>query len=309
MFASVPVCWICGGQALVPFHQCRFDFSGYAVQDPELHRYTDQKVWLVRCKSCGFGQPDRVPTLPRFFDRMYDQRWSQEWVEHEFEAGYKDVIFASILRALDRRVPKGARRLLDVGAHAGRFMHLAQRAGWIVEGIELNPTTASCASRRTGAPVHRLDARQLEVEGRRFAAVTLTDVLEHVPEPIQLLRHLSGLLDSGGAIAVKVPCGPAQWRKERWRTRLRPSHEVSLASNLVHVSHFSPVSLARALERAGFADAEIFAGAPELLPANGRPVRRLASNALRLGVYGAALLPGGLRTPLALNLQAYARKA
>ena len=39
---------------------------------------------------------------------------------------------------------------LLLGAHAGRFMHLAQHAGWDVEGIELNPRTAECAARRTG---------------------------------------------------------------------------------------------------------------------------------------------------------------
>src|SRR5206468_5086293 len=139
----------------------------YATQDPELNAYTDQTVWLVRCSACGFGQPEKLPSLARFFDRMYDQRWSEDWTEHEFEAAYKDLIFSTILRELKRRAGAIPGRLLDIGAHAGRFMHTARRAGWEVEGIEVNPRTAACAARRTGAPVHRIDAHSLPIGGRR----------------------------------------------------------------------------------------------------------------------------------------------
>jgi SAM-dependent methyltransferase len=280
LFQPVVRCWVCGGTGLEPFHECRFDFREYAIQDPELND-------------------------PRFFDRMYDQHWSEEWVEHEFEAGYKDFIFRTILRELDRRVPGRPRRLLDVGAHAGRFMHLAQHAGWEVEGIELNPRTAACAARRTGAPVHHVNARTLAAAGVRFRAITLTDVLEHIPEPVALLAVIGRLLEPGGSIAVKVPCGPSQWFKERLLSAAIPSRRISLADNLVHVNHFTPRSLTMALTRAGFLDAVVRTAAPELLP--GRSFLHVASNAARLVVYSGASLPGAVHTPLGLHLQAYAR--
>lgn len=241
---------------------------------------------------------------------MYDQRWSAEWVDQEFDASYKDVIFRTILRTLERGVPPERRRLLDVGAHAGRFMSLAQSRGWSVEGIELNPTTAACAARRTGAPVRQVNAHALGAEGRRYGAVTLTDVLEHIPHPVSLLKTIAGLLEPGGMVAVKVPCGRSQWHKERVIAAIRPSHEVSLAGNLVHVNHFTPRSLALALARAGFGGVRVRAGAPELPPPNGRrSLGQAASNALRVAVYLAASAPGGVHTPLALNLQACARRA
>src|SRR5688572_20894194 len=170
-FRPLRVCWVCGGTALFRFHRCRLDFREYALQDPELAEYTNQDVWLVRCKTCGFGQPEELPLLPRFFERMYDQRWSDEWVEREFDGRYKDLIFSTILRNLERRVRPGAsRQLLDVGAHAGRFMSLAQIAGWIVEGLEVNPKTAACARRRTGAMVHRSGLDAIAADGQRFTA-------------------------------------------------------------------------------------------------------------------------------------------
>ena len=307
-FAPLRSCWVCGGTGLRPFHRFRLDYDVYTQQDPDLAAYTGETVRLVRCQACEFGQPDRLPTLPRFFDRMYDQRWSADWVEHEFEATYKDLIFRSILRQLDRRIASRPRRLLDVGTHAGRFMHMAQRAGWVTEGVELNPLAAACAARRTGAPVHQLNAAALAADRRRYAATTLIDVLEHIPRPVHLLTAMSLLLEPGGWVAVKVPCGPAQEWKERALAALSPGHAISLANNLVHVNHFSPRSLRLALEAGGFVNVTVATAPPEL-PNGGSRVKYGLSRALRLAVYGAGRLPGALHTPLALNLLAFAQVA
>jgi len=307
-FSPQTACWVCGGSVLLRFHQIRLDLGEYARQDPALAEYSDRRVWIVECRGCGFGQPEELPQLPRFFERMYDQRWADEWIEHEFEAAYKDLIFRTILRQLDRRVaPSAPRRLLDVGAHAGRFMRMAQAAGWDVEGVEVNPKTAAHAERRTGAVVHRVSIDVVAAEGRRYSALTLTDVLEHIPDPVHVLKAAARVLVPGGVVAVKVPSGPAQRRKEQVLSALDPARPVSLANNLVHVNHFSAHSLRLALERAGFRDVTIRPGAPEFRY-HGPSVRCAMSNAVRLTIYGAAHVMG-VRSPAALNLQAYARRA
>jgi len=305
MFAPVTACWVCGARSLTPYHTLRFELDAYRSQDQdhELAEYSGRTLELMRCARCGFGQPAALPTLPRYFDRMYDQRWDETWVAQEFDADYKDFIFRSILRELGRRAGSGGRRLLDVGAHAGRFLHLARRAGWDAEGIELNPRTAAYAASRTGLRVHQMNAQALADRGRRYDAVVLTDVLEHIPEPVDLLTTLASLTSLGGVIAVKVPCGPSQVVKERVLAAIS-SHRVTLADNLVHVNHFSPRSLKLALERAG-CSAVVKAAAPELQPSRPGSLRALASNALRLTTYRLACVPGGVDTPLALNLQAY----
>jgi 2-polyprenyl-3-methyl-5-hydroxy-6-metoxy-1,4-benzoquinol methylase len=306
MFEPVTACWVCGSDRLTRFHRAPLDFRRYVDEDRDLFQYTGHGVWLVRCAGCGFGQPAALPTLERFFDRMYAQRWSAEWVEAEFNATYKDFIFHGILDHLARRRVATTATLLDVGAHAGRFMWIAQQAGWRVEGIELNPRTAAFAQTRTGAPVHHINAQALARDGRRFDTVVLTDVLEHIPEPLSLLTTLRSLVRPGGSIAVKVPNGPAQWQKERLLAALT-RHRVSLAENLVHVNHFSSGSLRLALQRAGFSDVQVHPAAPEL-PGTSRLRDRLART-MRLATFGAAsTLPGGTHTPLALNLQAYATR-
>lgn len=303
LFNPVPACWICGGGTFVGVHEAIFELSEYARQDPELAAYSGARVTLQRCTACGFAQPAALPALPNFFDRLYDQRWADDWIAGEHDAGYKDRIFADILAALEQRVTRG-RTLLDVGAHAGRFLRLARNAGWNGEGLELNPKTAAYAAQVSGAVVHQGNIHTF-TPGGCYDAVTLTDVLEHVPQPLDVLARVRTFLCPGGWLAIKVPNGPAQRVKETLRARLRPSYRATLADNLVHVNHFSAGSLARALTAAGFCDVTVMAAAPEL--PDDAP-RGSVGRWGRLAAYHVARrLPGGASSPLAFNLQAYGR--
>lgn len=298
-------CWICGEGDLRQTATLVFDLGAYSAQDPELAALSGSRLALNRCTACGFAQPAALPLLDGYFDRMYDQRWSDEWIRAEHDSTVKDLIFARILAGLALRLPPTRRTLLDVGAHAGRFIVLARDAGWEAEGLELNPRTAAFAARTTGARVRRLNIHDLDTS-ERFDAITLTDVLEHVPHPRRLLRQIVHLLAPGGWLAVKVPSGPAQVAKERWRGRLVRGYKPTVADNLVHVSHFSARSLRRALEDAGFVDIAIEPAAPELPACSS--VSEFASRALRLATFRAArLVPRRTDSPLCLNLQAYAR--
>lgn len=311
-FAALDRCWVCSGGSLANWYEARFELSAFAQQDPALAAYTGEPIAIRRCAGCGFSQPAALPALERYFDRIYDQQWAADWVEAEHTAAYKDDIFADALAALAARVPHhspasagataGRRRLLDVGAHAGRLMSLALTAGWDVEGIELNPRTAGRAAASTGATVHQGNIFGVEPQAP-FDAVALIDVLEHIPDPRRALVRAASWLRPGGAIVVKVPNGAAQRLKESVRAIVRPGYRPTLADNLVHINHFTPASLRLALERSGFTAVRVTAAAPEMPDAGaGRIVRRAV-------FLGARRLPGGVHTPLALNLQAIATRA
>jgi SAM-dependent methyltransferase len=303
----VAACWVCGGSHLERVHDARLELSEYRTQDPELAAYSGQRVPIVRCHACGFAQPAGLPALPRFFDRMYDQRWSAEWVEREHHAPYKDRIFDDVLAELERRLPRERRRLLDIGAHAGRFIARARARGWDADGLELNPRTAAYAAAASGGRVHQGNLDTWAPDGGGYDAITMTDVLEHIPDPRSALRRAHRLLDAGGWIAVKVPNAPVQRLKESVRSWLRPGYQPALADNLVHVNHFGPASMRAALEREAFTSVDVLVAAPEM-PDGTTAADRVDRLFRTLAYRVAGSLPGGTRTPLAFNLQAYARR-
>ena len=128
---------------------------------------------------------------------------------------------------------------------------------------------------------------------------------------MQLLQTACSLLEPGGWIAVKAPCGPAQYRKETLRAMLRPSYRATLADNLVHINHFTPGSLRRALAECGFKEIRVMPGAPEIPPPYvGEPLSHRLAIRMRTPLHALLkAIPFAPDFPLCMHLQACARRA
>jgi SAM-dependent methyltransferase len=301
-------CWVCGGTEQDRVWSDPLDLSRY----PQFGRHAHAEhppSWLVRCRACGFGQPESLPATADYFDRLYDFRWTTESLDGYYETDAKLLIYREVLAGLERHLAPGIpKTVLDVGTGAGRFLELARQAGWQAEGAELNPSAAAYAAARTGLPVHSLRAQDLAARGRQFGAVTLTDVLEHIPRPAPLIDALRRLLYPGGVLAVKVPHGPMQRLKEILRRKLLHRADAWILARYIHVGHFTVRSLRQCLDRAGFGPVTITLAGPELwsapLTVASRPP---LSHRTRLLAYRAGrLIPGAVHTPLSLHLQAFA---
>jgi 2-polyprenyl-3-methyl-5-hydroxy-6-metoxy-1,4-benzoquinol methylase len=311
LFSPVERCLICESSSLKRLHWERIEV-GNSLNDPDwadfLRPYDRYAFALNRCQKCDFLQPDTLPTNPTYFEGIYDQKWSEEWMQNDFENTYKDFIFSKILKELGKRLQPTQRRLIDVGAHVGKMVWMAKQAGWQASGIDFNSQTAVFAARKTGCPIHRMDAQSLSETGQRYDAVVLTDVLEHIPRPVEVLKQLRGLLDRDGVIAVKVPNGLSQRRKQLFQAVFNLHTDVGIATTMVHVNHFSPRSLRIALEKAGFSKVTIGVAPSEFVGRTGYSIR--PSVLARLACYYAAkIIPGGVSSPLTMNLQAYAHVA
>ena len=307
-------CWICGGRDRTPVWRDPFDLSAHPRFGPYAHAGNPDSV-LVRCRRCGFAQPEALPAIPDYFDTLYgDQPWlTEESMREDYDRGLKDLLFSEILGSISTRLaPDVPRTLLDVGSYIGRFLALAAASGFEAEGIELNSRAADFAARRTGCPIHRLKVQELANEGRRFGVVTMIDVLEHIPEPAPIVAALRRLLVPGGVLVVKVPHGPAQRLKERLRgllvrsAREREARNIGVMTRFVHVNHFTVGSLRTCLENAGFSAVHVAPAAPDFqehVAAGNLPGRLRAWN--RLALYRLAKsIPMAVHSPLSLHLLA-----
>jgi SAM-dependent methyltransferase len=97
-------------------------------------------------------------------------------------------------------------RWLDVGCGAGTLLQAARNRGWAVVGTEVS-VGAAAAVRAEGFDVRVGALDTLDLPEAGFDVVSLIEVIEHVPDPRQLLSDAARLLRPHGALYLRTPHG------------------------------------------------------------------------------------------------------
>lgn len=106
-------------------------------------------------------------------------------------------------------------RLLDVGAAQGEMAELFVSLGYEVTALEGDPHLAELARQRCpNVMVADLDRAIPELQGP-FDVAVFADVLEHVREPLAVLRHIAKEVSFDGIIIISVPNVAHLWMRLR----------------------------------------------------------------------------------------------
>src|SRR5262249_14249516 len=106
--------------------------------------------------------------------------------------------------AMHLRAPQNGARVLDVGCGSGVLLARMQALGWQVEGIEVDPDGVN-AARARGVQVRLGTLEQQKFIDNYFEAVHSAHVIEHVFDPLSLLRECYRILKPGGTLIVLTP--------------------------------------------------------------------------------------------------------
>ena len=110
-------------------------------------------------------------------------------------------------------------RLVEGGIGSARNLIEFQECGYQVTGFDIMPDAVSHARQRGIEDVHVLDlAEDWPLPQKSVRAVILLDVLEHLADPVQVLRNAASALEPEGGLIVTVPAYP--WLYSAWDRHL-----------------------------------------------------------------------------------------
>ena len=207
-----------------------------------------QPFKVLKCLNCSlvFVHP-HPPSVE--LESHYDDGYYDEWISKQKARRLK--MWQKRLEKITKF--KSGGYLLDVGCGEGAFLGLAQKKEWQVSGTELSAFAAHYASKTLNTDIFCGDLLSVHFGENFFDVVTMWHVLEHVNDPKKYLSEIHRILKPGGLFVLAVPnVNNLVFQSAFWIARGRRLKLFTKGEKEIHLYHFSPVTLRRYLEEAGF---------------------------------------------------------
>jgi SAM-dependent methyltransferase len=234
-------CAICdGSSASRELYPASLDLSAFTPEVFSARRLPDRVHYrLVKCSTCGLVRSD--PVLEAEAMAMLYRSSTFDYGEEL--AGLR-ITYGAAIDELALRRPE-RRGLLDIGCGNGFVLGLARERGWgEVRGVE--PSHDGIEK----APEDLRDAIVCDImrpglfAAESFDAVTLFQVLDHIPDPVALLEECRRVLRPGGVVLALNHNVAAV--SARLLGRRSPIVDVE------HTYLYSPETMRRLFTKAGF---------------------------------------------------------
>lgn len=205
---------------------------------------------ITKCRRCGhaFCRIESAGDAP---DKLYGKGYFSGGEKGEYSdyLADRDIIqenFKLRLRILEKFLnPSRHKRLLEIGSAYGLFLDIVRSRFDTAQGIDVAEGATSYAKEKLGLDVMNADFCRHDFTGMEFDMVCMWDTIEHLSSPNSCLKKISGLMKSGGLIAITtgdIGSLNARLRGDRWRLLHSPSH----------MHFFSRATLAKLLHDSGF---------------------------------------------------------
>jgi SAM-dependent methyltransferase len=169
--------------------------------------------------------------------------------EADREREWRRTTWYTDIQVLIETTSPSASRVLDVGAGTGEFLSYMQDEGYKVVGLEPS-SEISKRAKIEGLKIHNTTIEAFgEDRNDSFDVVTLFHVLEHVPNPVEVVERAYSLLKPGGVLVVKVP---NEFNSLQVSARESLSLDDWWIVPPVHINYFDYDSLRALIQSAGF---------------------------------------------------------
>ena len=210
---------------------------------------------IVACHSCSLLYKVKLNSfdISEYYISGFD--------EHEYFKNLDASIKATreIVNSIKDYL-KEKKTLIDLGCGQGIFIEAANNEGLKAVGMELNLKLAAEARNRTGSQIINGNVCEIEKIGCKYDIVSMLDLIEHLEDPVALLKSAHRILNNDGYLIVYTPNHKAlivQVAKYLHKIFCIDKF-IDPIFNDVHMVYFDKKTLKIALERCGYKIDKVF---------------------------------------------------
>jgi 2-polyprenyl-3-methyl-5-hydroxy-6-metoxy-1,4-benzoquinol methylase len=207
---------------------------------------------IIDCLECGYKHVYPLPSpeeLNSFYtDDFYTTEKPVNIQRYLEDEEWWELTYVSRLSHLES-IGLPEKSVLDVGSGPGLFLKFAVKNGWKALGVEPSKVAVEHTLSLGCEVVEGFLDLNLSKKIGSFSAIHASEVLEHVPDPKEMLNIFYSLLEPGGLVCICVPNDfnifqealvSEQKYKEWWVDKRH------------HLNYFNHGSLIRLLESSSF---------------------------------------------------------
>ena len=201
---------------------------------------------VLRCPGCDTAFVDPQPgweEIKQLYTADFYKSWDLAAGESSNIAAMKKMTFARRIQDLQKYVATG--KILDVGTASGFLLDVAQQRGFEPFGVEISEYSGGIAAAKFGPDhIHIGTLETAPFRAGTFDLITMTDLLEHVPDPLGVLRVAHRLLKPRGYVLITTP------NTHSFSCKLMGSRWTHY--NLYHLIYSNPDSMQVIASNSGF---------------------------------------------------------
>ena len=221
----------------------------YDVRKPTAHANGLHGL-IKKCSRCSLV----FKTFDGQATEVYDEQYAEGFFNNADYSGDAAIaLYSNILKPCYERVKHHYEppKLLDIGSGFGMMLQTAKSMGFHATGVEFCKPLADRA-REQGFDVYNCDVNDMQSD-LMFDTITMMDIIEHLVDPVAVLKSLRARLKPTGELILYTPDHSSMIVSvASWLYRLGRTSAIDNIFACSHTCFFTAETLKATAERAGF---------------------------------------------------------